>query len=875
MFRALAVADTEEAVAAVDGHALEADAVALRAGQVEIRRTTDGMPHVRALDWQSLGAGVGYVQAQDALCTLAEAFVTYEGRRAWFFGAEARPQHDSTLGRPTNIELDFFFKAFADDRAVARVWAAQPPELRALVAGYVKGYNRYLREQSGRGAGKPIQKGRKRHDCLEKPWLRKIKPADLYRRFHAAQIAAGYAHFIPELVGAQGPISETISGKAMGQRSSRQSSWLLPVQPNGLFPFRRLSSVGHREAVGSNMIALGDEATGGTGGVLLGNPHWYWAGPDRFYQMHLTIPGKLDVAGVGFLGVPVVMLGFNQQVAWSHTVSAARRFGLFELKLDPGDPTRYQVDGRWHAMESRTVRVAVRDAKGGQRHVSRVFYATRFGPLVELSGMFPDVSGWGRHRALALRDVNAENFRVFPGFLRWNRAASLDEFIAIQREELGIPWVNTAAIGRGEGRVWYADVGTVPNVSDAWRRVCASALSAALSKVDPLMPVLDGTRSACQWPNSPKARQPGAMSPDQMPWLLRRDYVANMNDSYWLSNVHQPLEGFAQVLGGEREPLSWRSRQGHRMAMSILADKPGSAVLASEQLRHRALNDVVETARLFKDAWLTKACPVAVVNLQAAELKTLGLGAAEIEATRRAAARHETPVQQEKQWRQGNGGNQGRGNVPQTSGPWRVPIGEACSVLKRWDGRAAADARGALLWELAWAAMALLDESEPVYEVPFSLEDPLNTPRQRRFSAMAAARALAAAHVMMQARGLSLDAPLGEARYLKAGRQRLPLFGGCHQFGHFAVACEDDPLQPLGPNTLANTYMQVVHFDALGVVAHTLLAHGQDERVFEAGKGLEPVLRYARKDWLRFPFHEADIRRDPSMHRQVLRFDGH
>ena len=349
------------------------------AGEVEIRWTTDGIAHVRADDWQALGAGVGYVQAQDALCTLAEAFVTYEGRRSWFFGAKARPRHDSTLGRPTNLALDFFFRAFGGDRAVARVWAVQPPELRSLVAGYAEGYNRYLAEQSARG-----RRARQRHACIGNAWVRPIVAADLYRRFHAAQIAAGYAHFIPELADARPPGA---SGKAPSAEGQHRDEGSAPL------PGRLAQSVGHRMALGSNMIALGEEATGGEGAVLLGNPHWYWSGPDRFYQMHLTMPGRLDVAGVGFLGVPVVMLGFNQQVAWSHTVSAARRFGLFELKLDPKDPTRYEVDGRWHPMTRRTVTVTVRDARGQPRQISRDFYETRFGPMIDLSGLDP-ILGW-------------------------------------------------------------------------------------------------------------------------------------------------------------------------------------------------------------------------------------------------------------------------------------------------------------------------------------------------------------------------------------------------------------------------------------------------------------------------------------------------
>ena len=64
------------------------------AAGVEIRRTTDGIPHIRGTTWRALGVGVGYVQAEDALCTLAEAFVTYQGRRSLFFGPDARPARD-------------------------------------------------------------------------------------------------------------------------------------------------------------------------------------------------------------------------------------------------------------------------------------------------------------------------------------------------------------------------------------------------------------------------------------------------------------------------------------------------------------------------------------------------------------------------------------------------------------------------------------------------------------------------------------------------------------------------------------------------------------------------------------------------------------
>ncbi|WP_207466678.1 MULTISPECIES: Ntn hydrolase family protein [Achromobacter] len=173
------------------------------------------------------------------------------------------------------------------------------------------------------------------------------------------------------------------------------------------------------------------------------------------------------------------------------------------------------------------------------------------------------------------------NFRIFRNFFYWNQAKSLDDFIDLQRREAAVPWVNTVAIGRGEhgadGRVWYADVGAVPNVPDELCQACATPLAAGFASVDPLTPVLDGSRSDCDWWLDPAAAQARAMPVAAMPWLLRKDYVANMNDSYWLSNSRQPLEGYPALLGGERRPLGLRGRlwAPHRARLDPGADGVG------------------------------------------------------------------------------------------------------------------------------------------------------------------------------------------------------------------------------------------------------------------------------------------------------------
>lgn len=773
----------------------------LAKGGVEIRRTTDGIPHLRAANWRDLGTGVGYVQAQDALCTLAEAFVTYQGRRAWFFGAEARPALDSTFGKPKNIDLDFFFRSFADEEVLAQYRAQQPAELNQLIEGYAAGYNRYLADARG---GRVQAAGR---SCLKQNWVRAITADDIYRRMYAAQVAAGYARFASALAGARPAASAAAAAQAASGAPDLQD--------------KLAQSIGEQPGIGSNVLALGREATGEEGAVLFGNPHWYWGGPDRFYQMHLTIPGRLNVAGVAFLGVPVIMIGFNEQVAWSHTVSTARRFGLFELTLDPADPTRYQVDGQTEAMTAREVSVEVRGADGVPGRVTRTLYRSRFGPMVDLGSQHA-AFGWGSTRALAMRDVNAYNFRIFRNFFYWNQAASLDDFIAIQRREAAVPWVNTAAIGRGDGRVWFGDIGAVPNAPDDLRAACATQLGQGFARIDPLTPFLDASRSACDWRADPAAVQRGAMPAAAQPGLLRPDYVANMNDSYWLSNVRQPLEGFPALFGGERKALELRGRLGHRIALGLL-DKPApSAAVLGERLKSEVLYPRVHSAELFKDEFLEQACSQASVQVEA------------------------------------------------EGGARTVDTGAACRILRNWSGRAEAGDRGAVLWEAVWARLRKI-APEKLYQVAFSSAEPLATPAKPRLEGEGAAQALGAAVLSLAGQGVALDAPLGSRRYVSTGGQRVPLYGGCHGSGYFTVACGYDEQGRLGPDSHANSYLQLVRFGARGVEAHTLLAHGQDEAAVDNGQGSAPVLRYARKDWLRFPFREADIQRDPGLTRVVLR----
>jgi acyl-homoserine-lactone acylase len=763
--------------------------------KAEIRRTAMGVPHIKADDWGGAGYGYGYAQAQDDLCTLADAFLTYRGERSRYFGAEAQLPAASTIGQPKNIDSDFFHKHVITAPVVDAMAKAQPDSIRRLVEGFAAGYNREVRELKAGGAPGTHAA------CRGEAWVQPIAADDIYRRMYATNLAAGYSNFLANIANAVPPSGNKVSANDEGGA----------IRPIAM-------QVGGHAGVGSNMIGFGTAATGDASPLLLGNPHWFWRGPDRFYQAQLTIAGQLDVSGTSFLGIPVILIGFNDNVAWSHTVSATRRFGLYQLQLAPGDATAYLRDGQPVKMQADVVTVQVRQASGAVEPVTRTLYSSMYGPMVNLGTLNPALA-WTQGTAFAIRDINADNYRTFRTWLRWGQAKSLDELIAVQREEASIPWVNTAAVGRGSAKAWYADIGAVPNVSPEQVASCTTPAGKALAAALPRVPVFDGSRSACDWQTDADSVQKGAVGPARMPSLLRDDYVANMNDSYWLANPKAPLTGYPAIFGATgSDAQTFRTRAGH-----LLAQRLGQGATADAVAR-AALDSRAYTAELFKAEALRTVCAVPRITVAA------------------------DPKGGEK-----------------FSPPRQVATGPACAVLKAWNNTGVASARGAHVWDEFWSRAALLPP-EKLYAVPFRADDPVRTPRGLKASAADSLRqAFGAAVLHVQASGFALDAVRGDTLFVTRNGRKIPLSGGCDGQGYFTVLCSERGLEQGGyamdGNPNGNSYMQVVRFPAGGVEARTFLTYSLSDDPASPHHA-DYTRAYSAGQWVRLPFSEAQIKAD-------------
>ena len=770
---------------------------------VAIRRTAHGIPHIVASNFRNLAYGYGYAFAQDNICTIASSYVTVRAERSRFFGPENSWKFEGNGSTVNNLNSDFFFKRIIDTGVVEKLKAQKPPngprpEIARGVSGYTAGYNRYLRDTGVANLPDPT--------CRGKDWVRPIREIDVYRYFYKLALLASSGVAIDGIASAQPPTPPVPLGPAITRE--RQMELI-----EGNLDRFRLGDAG------SNAYGLGSQATADGHGMVLGNPHFPWQGSQRFYQSHLTIPGKADVAGASLFGVPIVLIGHTQRMAWSHTVSTARRFTPFELKLVPGSPTTYIYDGQPRRMTEDKVTVQAPGAGGRLEDRTRTLYSTVHGPVfTSILGLplFP----WSSAQAHAMGDINAGNFRYLNHFFETNLAQSVREYDRVERRNQGIPWVNSIAAD-SKGEAYYADIGAVPNVPNSKAQACNTPLGTQTTQLLGI-PILDGSRTACRWDNDPDAIQPGAFGPKNMPSLFRRDYVTNSNDSYWLSNPKQPLEGFARIIGDERAVRSLRTRLGLRIVQQRLDGSdglPGKGFTLS-QVQDAVFNNRQYAGELFRDR---------LVSICKAE-----------------------PVMQG------------------TQGP--VDVREACPILEGWNLRDDLDSRGAVLFRRFVTKLLALPgpfgsvASNPAaFEQPFNVNDPVNTPRGLNNN-QATRTALADAVKELRDNGIPLNARLREYQTEARGNERIPIHGGPGTLGVFnAISAPFAGRAGFPDVTTGSSFVMAAHLNGTRCPeSRSILTFSQSANP-QSPYYADQTRKYSQKKWVDMRFCTEEVLRDRAL----------
>jgi len=775
----------------------------------KIVRTEYGIPHITGSDWGNLGYGQGYAYAQDNFCILMREIVAANGHSARYFGEE-------------HANSDFVYRLINSDEFIENEFLANASEdIQALAKGYAAGINRYLEETGVENLAEGPE------GCRDAEWVRPITDGDVAKRLHKLILLAGIdANLGPVRVtdlimagSAAAPTQSTASASMIGPESlALDASWL---------ETRKV------DAIGSNAYGIGAAGSQTGYGILLGNPHFPWQGPERFYVQHLTVPGEYDMMGASLHGVPIILIGFNTNIAWTHTVSTAQRFTLFEIELVDGDPFKYHYDEEVRDIEATPVTIEVKLEDGSIEERTENIYTSHYGPILDLGALVDLVGGWPTPAGtlFSIRDANINNTRILDQFVKMGQSTSIAD-LQEALKDVGIPWANTIAADRA-GTGMYADVTTVPNVTQEHLVACAEGFSSLVTDFG--VASLNGSRSECEWGTDPDGPE-GLFGFGNLPVLTTSaevPYVGNANDSYWLSNPDSLLEGFSPLMGRNgREPpegieQSLRTRQTFTQAEQRMAgtdglsDTPGFTVELLQQVMFGSRNIAGE---------MTRDDVVAVCNAVA-------------------------------DWSAGDCDPDTEGSQPYSANP--SDAAEACNILENWDGLFNTDSVGPAVWTRFWLGARRI---EGLWAVPFDAADPVGTPNtlnDEDADVVEGVRcALGTGVDFLVAEGIPLDRPWGQVQYRKVDDEQIPLHGGNPMFMFSNISAQWVDGEGYSNIPHGNSYIQTVTWDETECPdAFAILTYSQSSD--PASDHYADLTRlYSDKGWNDMPYCPADIEAD-------------
>ena len=662
--------------------------------QATVVKTAHGIPHITANDWGSLGFAEAYSAAEDHVCNMALALLQSRGESAAVFGPG--PQN-------RNSARDIVVKALGIPEMGPLALAQQKPDIKKWIEGYAVGYNQFLAEHPD-GVGSW---------CSNESWVRPVEASE----FMAQYITLVYSlpRAATAIAAAKLPVTTGSIAEVDEAPTSKFSSDL----------YATLTDLKLRD-MGSNAWALASNRTENGRGLLLANPHYPWYGIARFWEKHLTIPGVYDAYGVSLVGTPGVALGFNKNVGWSHTVSNSKRTVIYQLALNPDNPTQYRWEDGWRDLSQKTVTIDVA-TEDGSISVDHTVWSSHHGPLMALPGL----SG-NPMTAFAVRDANLENIHTFAQWQAMAQAEDMDDFIDAHRQFNAMPWINTIAAS-ADGRAVYIDNSTVgalsPESMATWRAQIAANPRLQYLYLARGLVILDGSSEANDWIET-DSPVPNTEPFDRRPLIESENYVFNANDSYWLSDPENPAAALSPLYGATNSPRSVRTR------MNIELLRPDSQLGFAGDDGKFNITEVQEA--LFGNQSLT-------AQLLLPELLT---------------ACEANPMQS-------------------LSDGTEVDLGKACDVLTAWDQAFNNESRGAVLFR-EWLTRYPYNETylgNTLFKNGFDPSEPATTPNGLANPSEALTK-LAEASAMLEAAGFELDIALGELQRGHRSDETFPVHGG-------------------------------------------------------------------------------------------------
>ncbi len=453
---------------------------------VEVKRDAADVTHILAQSPLDAMRAIGYVHAQE---------------RGWqmdFNRRVVRGELSAVLG-PATLETDKLMRTLGIRQAAQAQWDRLPPQAKAQIEAYAQGVNAFFAE--GTQALSPefqilqvnpreAARAGRYWDALDSMGWSLMMALDLggnwgteFARLSLLQVLDTPALWqaLPPYPGeppaASADLAQLYRSLGVYKPVEQKTSAVPAPVPRGVADAWRARlaedvvawahEVGNVDGKGSNnwVVAGSRSATGKP--WLANDPHLGLSAPAIWYFAHLHAPAAdgqpaLNVIGATLPGLPSVVLGRTDQVAWGFTNTGPDVQDLYLEQINPANPAQYRVPApvgqtAWATFETRSETIHVK----GQPDVSHVVRHTRHGPVLsDAQPTHGEVLDTTRF-VLALRwtALDADNSNVLAGVLA-NQARSVPELIEAYRH-FHSPMQNVVAADVS-GRIAYKAAGKVP-----------------------------------------------------------------------------------------------------------------------------------------------------------------------------------------------------------------------------------------------------------------------------------------------------------------------------------------------------------------------------------------------------------------------------
>jgi penicillin amidase len=242
--------------------------------------------------------------------------------------------------------------------------------------------------------------------------------------------------------------------------------FIVPEEVSSFSIAREIMAAGYREALeilgddagfggSNNWILSGSRTTTGLP-ILCNDPHLGFVQPAKWYEMHLT-GGRFNTRGLCLPGLPLPILGQNENIAWGFTNVMADDADFYEEQVNPQDSTQYLYKGEWRSFKVRKEIINVRDGEP----LTFIVKETVHGPVINDRH---DIAGLS-DRPVTMRWTGQDITDEISAIVSLNLARNWDDFSEAARQ-FSMPGQNVVYADR-EGNIGWRPFVRIPVRKDA------------------------------------------------------------------------------------------------------------------------------------------------------------------------------------------------------------------------------------------------------------------------------------------------------------------------------------------------------------------------------------------------------------------------